>query len=242
MSKINHTANREQDHRKLSWIEHHPETNVDVIGKPPSKVVRYGSVLILSVLVIILVLSYFIQVPEVVTAAAVVRPVKFPVIITSPSSGRVNASVRDGQWVETGAALFTVDGLSVSSPCRGKVALLQTGHPAEKGDTIAAVTDTGVVIFCGKLRVPAENVGKVRPGQEVAFALPAFPSRQYGALKGRVQNIAVLPVAGTYEVTVALPEGLITNAQYQIGHYLYLTGAASIVIAKRSLLARIFRH
>jgi hypothetical protein len=226
---------------KMSWMEEHPEANTDLIGKPPSKIIRFGAVLILSVLLILLALSYFIQVPEVIAADTLIRPVKFPMVITSPMSGRINAGVKEGQWVETGAALFTVDGVAVGSPCSGKVALLRTGDPVEKNDTVMALLDSGAVTWCAMLQVWSENVGKIRPGQEVMITLSAFPAR-YGMLQGHVQNIAVMPVANTYEVTVDLPQGLVTNNQYKIGHFVYLTGKALIVIRKRSLLGRIFQR
>jgi hypothetical protein len=227
---------------KMAWVEAVPEANTDLIGKPPSRIIRYGAVLILSVLIILLVFSYFIQVPEVVVAEAVVRPVPFPVIIRSPASGMVNTDVREGQWVKTGSALFGVDGLVVPSPGSGKVVLLRTGQRVDKNDTVMALLDSGAVTFFAVLRVPVENSGKIRPGQEVSFTLPAFPARQYGMLKGRVENIAVMPVSDRYEVTVALPRGLMTNGDYKIGHFICLTGAAAIVIRNRSLLGRIFQR
>jgi multidrug resistance efflux pump len=91
-----------------------------------------------------------------------------------------------------------------------------------------------------QLRVPVRNSGKLAPGQKVCVHLENYPSDEFGAIYGVVQNISPLPKLGHYHVEVSFPSGLLTQYGKQIPFQHHLLGKAEIITEELSILERIF--
>jgi multidrug resistance efflux pump len=96
----------------------------DIISNPPGRMIRWGSTIILSVLVLLLMLSWLIKYPDIVTAPVEITTVNPPVSIISKVTGRINnlyvsdrEKVKKGQLLaamETAALVSQVEKLSTA--------------------------------------------------------------------------------------------------------------------------------
>ncbi len=110
----------------------------------------------------------------------------------------------------------------------------------QSGQTVMSVVPEEEQAVVGQLKVPVRNFGKVAVGQRVHVYLDNFPHQEYGALRGTVRSLSALPKQGYYRVTVAFPNGLVTQYGKQIPFTQQLSGRAEIVTEELRLLERFF--
>lgn len=95
--------------------------------------------------------------------------------------------------------------------------------------------------YIAKLKTPARNSGKVKPGQNVHIKLENYPDTEFGVLTGKVTKISVVPDGeGFYYVEVQLPEKLITSYNKEIPFKQEMFGTAEIITEDLRLLERLF--
>jgi HlyD family secretion protein len=94
----------------------------------------------------------------------------------------------------------------------------------------------------GKALLPVARSGKVKMGQKVNIRLDNFPDNEYGILRGRVENISLVPTqtnqALNYTVEISLPNGLITTYKKELPFLPNMQGTAEIITEDISLLER----
>ncbi len=100
--------------------------------------------------------------------------------------------------------------------------------PSEKGEII------------GKIDLPMEGAGKVKPGQTVNIQFANFPHLEYGMVRGTIRSISQVPDNRQYTVEVELPDPLVTNYGIPIPFTQGMLGRAEIITDDRRLLERIF--
>jgi membrane fusion protein len=90
----------------------------------------------------------------------------------------------------------------VVAPIAGKVAALPVvaGQPVAAGTTVAVIVPQGSKLEA-ELLAPTRAVGFVRPGQEVALMLQAFPHERFGAVPGSVRTMSNT-VLGPTEISI----------------------------------------
>jgi multidrug efflux pump subunit AcrA (membrane-fusion protein) len=90
----------------------HSEELQEIMGRIPSQVIRQGTVVIFSILVVILLLSYLVKYPEMVVAPITITTLNPPVDLMAKSTGKIEKLfVTDGQQVANGeliAVLFNI--------------------------------------------------------------------------------------------------------------------------------------
>lgn len=91
-----------------------------------------------------------------------------------------------------------LDGLSrraVTAPMRGQLAdvLGSAGKPVSVGDALVTMHPPGAEIEA-RLYLSSAAAGRAEAGQEAVLKLPAFPSRQFGVLKGTVTEMTSSPL------------------------------------------------
>ena len=91
----------------------------------------------------------------------------------------------------------------------------------------------------GKVYLPVNRSGKVKCGQKVILKLENFPQNEYGTLRGKVDNISLVPSMLTYTVDVSLPEGLKTSYKKELPYLPNMIGQADIITADISLFGRL---
>ncbi|MBL0294486.1 MAG: HlyD family efflux transporter periplasmic adaptor subunit [Saprospiraceae bacterium] len=82
--------------------------------------------------------------------------------------------------------------------------------------------------------------GKVKVGQICNIALDGFPVQEYGLIKGKLAEIALLPTKESYQIKIALPDTLMTTYKKIIPFRPESKGTVTIVTEDKSILGRIF--
>jgi HlyD family secretion protein len=94
----------------------------------------------------------------------------------------------------------------------------------------------------GKALLPVARSGKVKDGQKVNIRLENFPDNEYGILRGKVENISLVPTQTNqvlnYTVEISLPNSLITTYQKELPFLPNMQGQAEIITEDISLLER----
>ena len=105
----------------------------DIITDPPNSIVRWGTTLIFSVLVLLAVLSWLIRYPDVVPATVEITTINPPVTLVSKITGRINRLyVKNGQNVSPGELIAVMEtAASIGEIVRLK-AVTDTVHRPEK--------------------------------------------------------------------------------------------------------------
>lgn len=91
-----------------------------------------------------------------------------------------------------------LDGLSrraVVAPMRGQLAdvLVSAGKPVNVGDALVTMHPPGTEMEA-RLYLSSAAAGRAEAGQEAVLKLPAFPSRQFGVLRGTVTEMTSSPL------------------------------------------------
>ncbi|WP_202702129.1 HlyD family secretion protein [Flavobacterium sp. UGB4466] len=108
------------------------------------------------------------------------------------------------------------------------------------GDNVFSIIPDSKNGFVGKVKAPALNSGKIKVGQMVNIRLANFPDREFGVLRGKIQNISLVPDKdGNLLLDVALPNGLETSYKKQIVFQQEMKGSAEIVTEDLRLIERI---
>ncbi|MDQ0474785.1 HlyD family efflux transporter periplasmic adaptor subunit [Labrys wisconsinensis] len=142
----------------------------------------------------------------------------------------------------------------VTAPLGGRVAVL----PVTTGQTVAAGSVVAVIIPEGgrleaELLAPSRSIGFIRPGQDVALSLQAFPYQRFGTLHGRVRTVSTtviapsdvgLPGLGLQEPVFRIRVSLPRESMDAYGQVIPLQPgmllSADIVFDRRSLLQWLF--
>jgi len=108
------------------------------------------------------------------------------------------------------------------------------------GDNVFSVVPNAGKGYVGKVKAPSLNSGKIEVGQKVNIRLTNFPDREFGILKGKINNISLVPdKEGNVMIDIVLPEGMQTSYKKQIPYQQEMRGSAEIVTEDLSLLERI---
>lgn len=136
----------------------------------------------------------------------------------------------------------------LQSDIRGEVTFLNywsDNQTVQQGDLVFTVIPARNSDYVAKLKVPAQNSGKIKIGQRVNISLKNFPEAEFGVLQGKVEHISALPNKdGLYLVDVSLPvpenSGLITTYGTEIKFKQEMSGTAQIITEDLRLIERFF--
>ena len=132
---------------------------------------------------------------------------------------------------------------TLKSSVNGVVTFLQVwteNQTINTGDNVFSIIPDAKNGFIGKVKAPALNSGKIKVGQKVNIRLANFPDREFGVLRGKIQNISLVPDKdGNLLLDVALPNGLLTSYNKQIVFQQEMKGSAEIVTEDLRLIERI---
>jgi len=85
----------------------------------------------------------------------------------------------------------------------------------------------------------ARGAGKVEVADSVNIKLQDFPFKEFGMLKGVVQNIALVPNEEGYLVEIGIPENFVSTTQKPLTFRQGMKGAGNIITDDRRLVERI---
>lgn len=107
------------------------------------------------------------------------------------------------------------------------------------GDNVITIVPDESGKIAGKLILPIEGSGKVKPGQRVNIKFSNYPHEQYGMVLGKIQSKSLVTMDKAYIVEVELVNGLTTNYGKTLDFTQEMQGAAEIITEDIRLLERI---
>ena len=111
----------------------------------------------------------------------------------------------------------------------------------KSGEVIFTILPSTNENLLGKLIVPAQNSGKIKPGQKVLIKLDNYQFQEFGIVEGKVKNMSLSADAnGNYYVEVSLPNGLNTSYNKSLVFDKEMRGSAEIVTEDLRLIERVF--
>ncbi|MCD4680650.1 MAG: HlyD family efflux transporter periplasmic adaptor subunit [Bacteroidales bacterium] len=114
-------------------------------------------------------------------------------------------------------------------------------HNVSTGEKVMTVVPETPSTMIGRMLLPLKGSGKVKPGLEVNIKFSNFPPSEYGIVKGKIDEISLVPEDNHYFVEVSLPEGLMTTYGKTLEFHPEMQGDAEIITEDVSLLMRIMR-
>jgi multidrug resistance efflux pump len=136
----------------------------------------------------------------------------------------------------------------IRAPSPGRVSLFRVvgehQFVEEGAPLLAIVPEHGRAV--GRVLLASDRAGRVEVGQRVLVRLESFPSREFGAVVGRVARISQLPMEkrdsddAQYLVDVAVPPELVTTYHRRLPFRQEMRGDAEIVTRERRLISRLF--
>lgn len=132
----------------------------------------------------------------------------------------------------------------LKSSIDGKVSFQQywgENQFVKAGEVIFTILPEDKDNLLGKLVVPAQNSGKILPGQKVLIKLDNYLFQQFGIVEGKVRNVSLSPDSeGNYYVEVELPNGLKTSYNKELIFDKEMRGSAEIITEDLRLIERVF--
>lgn len=142
----------------------------------------------------------------------------------------------------------------VTAPVGGRVAALPvtTGQSITAGSTVAVIVPTGGKIEA-ELLAPSRSIGFVKPGQDVALSLQAFPYQRFGTVAGTVRTVSSTVISPgevglqglslqepVFRIRVTLAQDSMHAYSQTIPFQPGMLVSAEIVFDRRSLLEWLF--
>lgn len=132
------------------------------------------------------------------------------------------------------------------TPIDGEITLTQywtNNQNVTAGNIVFNIVPTNQGEIIGKAMLPTERSGKVRKGQKVNIRFSNYPDKEFGLVKGVVENISLIPIvdgqnAKSYMVDIELPNGLRTSYNKELPFLPEMEGQADIITEDISLLER----
>jgi multidrug resistance efflux pump len=91
----------------------------------------------------------------------------------------------------------------------------------------------------GRAKLSPLGSGKVDTGRVVNIDFPAYPSSEFGILKGKVTKISDIPEEGQFLIEIQLPDSLVTTYGKTIQFRQGMVGQGEIITDKRRFLTRL---
>lgn len=132
------------------------------------------------------------------------------------------------------------------TPIDGEITLTQywtNNQNVTAGNVVFNIVPTNQGEIVGKAMLPTERSGKVKKGQKVNIRFSNYPDKEFGIVKGIVENISLIPVldvqnAKSYMADIELPNGLRTSYNKDLPFLPEMEGQADIITEDISLLER----
>jgi HlyD family secretion protein len=94
--------------------------------------------------------------------------------------------------------------------------------------------------YFGELRIPQQNFGKVKLGQDVIIKFIGYPYQEFGSVKGRIVSIAEVPMKDSvFLAKVDLISGLKTSYGKKIVYKTGMSASADIITADNRLMEKL---
>jgi len=230
-------------------VDRHTEDMQEIISKVPSWILRWGIMFFFGVLLMTVAISVFVRYPDTIKGGLRLESsgIASPVIATA--AGRITKLfVKQGATIKQGQPLATITTLkgtdteyTLSAPQDGKVgfiAIVQRDAFLKDNEQVFTIHPNNEQFF-GTMEISANNINKIKMGQQVLINLRDYPAEEYGQLKGTVSYIADEPGKdGFFSIKVTLNS---TGIKRRFVFKSWITGDAEIITENVSLQSRIYK-
>ncbi|MEQ1554490.1 MAG: HlyD family efflux transporter periplasmic adaptor subunit [Ferruginibacter sp.] len=130
------------------------------------------------------------------------------------------------------------------APVAGKVSFaefLQENSQIKVGQTVCFVNPENTQ-YHARVFIPQTNFGKIKTGEQVLLKLNAYPYREFGIIKAKLDFVSSIPTDSGFIAKVVLPNGLVTNYKKQLHFVEGLNAQAEIITANLQLSDRLFNE
>jgi HlyD family type I secretion membrane fusion protein len=167
-------------------------------------------------------------------------------------AARVRAAIAEAEGArgalvaERDAAERALDRLTITAPIAGRVVAMQAIAPGDRldaGQAVCAVAARSVVTAAASFA--NRDAGRLRAGSLCNVKLDAFPYEEYGAIRGRIEAIALEPQVleggrSVYPVRVALARGSVRRGETEVALSPGLTLTVEAVTARPRMISKLF--
>jgi multidrug resistance efflux pump len=133
----------------------------------------------------------------------------------------------------------------ITAPIAGRVAYVSSIEKkyVQEGEQVLTLVPPQTKAIVGRVLLPVESSGKVKPEQRVIIKLNGYPYQEYGTLKGFVIDKSLIPRDNQYSVLVSVStnenNNLFTSHNREIQFEQQLQGKVEIITEEKGFIARI---
>jgi len=144
--------------------------------------------------------------------------------------------------------LYTIDQWKekylIQSPIKGRITFTSfwnVNQIIKAGEVLATVIPEDPSRIIVRANVPSSGLGRVKVGQDVNIKLSGFPYMEFGAIKGRIKSLSLVPVENTYIAEIDLVNGMKSTYNKDISFISEMTGTADIITENSRLINRFIK-
>jgi multidrug efflux pump subunit AcrA (membrane-fusion protein) len=221
-------------------------SNMDeMLAKPPSSIVRYGSITMLLLLLILCSISFFVNYEDGVTGVAHIQAdnkaeIKSPLqnVIVEKNFIQKDTIVQKGDSIMSIKANNNIE--TITAPIAGKITCqrkLQQGDALDANILLFTMVGTQNE-FKIKIILPEADADKIILGQNIKITLPGYPPSEYGVVTGEIISLPYID-STSKKITIDAVVRFTTsnNSEKVIPYISNTTASAYIVTAHKSLAA-----
>jgi len=220
-----------------------------VLGKPPQWLIRWGSLVLLLIITMLLVLSAMVVYPETISAGAIVTLQDTGIfVLAKQNSTLCQILVKDKQSIKKNDALAIVkepagnyDTLhALLDGCLIAQRVFNINDSLIKNEQLFTIMPAIKKTTIHILLQPGQGL-KVKPGMVVTIALTGYPADEYGVLKGHLitgayseKNTLICQASLTEPWPSLITQALLTQKE--------IKAVASIIVDNKPVIKSLFVH
>ncbi|HMG83615.1 MAG TPA: hypothetical protein VK559_11315 [Ferruginibacter sp.] len=215
----------------------------DILGTPPKWILRWGNLLLLLIMVIIITGTIFVRHPETIEGSIEIVPVKKMLNVSVPVGATIDTVlVKDGALVDQGDSLLKYSRAnnvySLVAPAMGRISIEQLLY---KGaligrDSLVINIDPSGQEYIVKGIFPGRSITKIYPGQSIGIDLDNYPKEDFGSLTATVITKPVPDSLGNALILIKLNNNNTTNYDKTLPISTLARGTGYTVISNRRLI------
>ena len=227
----------------------HTEDLQEIITKVPSWIVRWGILLFFCILLMFVAISVFVRYPDTIKQNIKLETNNVSPAVMATTAGRIiKLSVKQGDVVKRGQPLAVIaisgikgEGYMLTAPQDGKIGftgIVQQGTFIKPNQEVFIIYPAQEAFF-GIMQIPANNINKIKTGQQVLIKVRNYPAEVYGQLKGIISYKADEPTKdGFFTIKVTLDN---SGIRHKFAFKSWMTGDAEIITESVSLQSRVLK-
>lgn len=131
----------------------------------------------------------------------------------------------------------------IYSPIAGKVMFTKfwsINQQVNANDKVVTIIPVQKSRIYGRIQLPVQGAGKVKPNQKVLIKLNDYPSTEYGVIEGKIASVSPIPEDKAWTLEIELPSNLKTTYNKKLPLKNGMIGQAEIITQEMRLIERFF--